>query len=174
MDLSVIIVSYNVRFFLEQCILSVYAASERHKIEIIVIDNNSEDCTCEVIKSKFPLVKLVENQINIGFSKANNQGVKLAKGDYVLILNPDTIVSEDTFSKILRLPPKTSAIACCPRQTPKIRFVSAYLSIIAFNNPASSGIPGPGESTIFSKASTSSKDNWSFRFTTTSQSKSSR
>lgn len=101
MDLSVIIVSYNVQFFLEQCLLSIQDASKGLKVEVIVIDNNSADDTCENIKSKFPLVSLISNKKNVGFSKANNQGVKIASGEFVLILNPDTIVAEDTFAKIL-------------------------------------------------------------------------
>jgi GT2 family glycosyltransferase len=101
MDLSVIIVSYNVQYFLEQCLLSIQEASKGLKVEVIVVDNNSTDATCKNITSKFPLVRLLSNQNNIGFSKANNQGVKIAKGEYVLILNPDTVVAEDTFLKVL-------------------------------------------------------------------------
>jgi len=69
--------------------------------EIIVVDNISPDESCEMIRKEFPEVKLIANKENVGFSKANNQGVAVAKGDYVLILNPDTVVGEDTFAKIL-------------------------------------------------------------------------
>jgi len=100
-DLSVIIVNYNVQYFLEQCILSAQAASDNLKVEIIVVDNNSTDGSCKMLQEKFPEIQLIQNNINTGFSKANNQGVALAKGEYVLILNPDTIVAEDTFIKIL-------------------------------------------------------------------------
>lgn len=102
MDISVIIVNFNVRYFLEQCILSVQAASINLKVEIIVVDNNSTDNSCVIIKEKFPNVQLIENKKNIGFAKANNQGVKIAKGKYVLILNPDTVLPEDIFVKILK------------------------------------------------------------------------
>ena len=101
MDLSVIIISYNVQYFLEQCILSIKAASQNIKTEIIVVDNNSSDASCKLISKKYPEIILIQNKENVGFSKANNQGVKIAKGDYVLILNPDTVVAEDTFTKIL-------------------------------------------------------------------------
>ena len=101
MKLSVVILNYNVRYFLELCLQSVHAALEDISSEIIVIDNDSIDDSCVMIRDKFPNVILIENQTNIGFSKANNQAVKIAKGEYVCILNPDTIVSEDTFHKIL-------------------------------------------------------------------------
>jgi len=102
MDLSVVIVNYNVRYFIEQCLLSVQAASENLKVEIIVVDNNSTDTSCRMLEENFPNVILIKNKENVGFSKANNQGVKIAKGEYVLILNPDTVVAEDTFTQILK------------------------------------------------------------------------
>ena len=101
MQLSVIILNYNVRFFLEQCVLSVQKALESIDGEIIVIDNASSDDSCEMMKSKFPHVKLIENKDNLGFPKGNNIGVTQAKGEYICILNPDTVVAEDTFTKIL-------------------------------------------------------------------------
>ena len=105
MQLSVIILNYNVRYFLEQCVLSVQKALEELNPdasgEIIVIDNASTDDSCEMIKTKFPHIKLIENKTNYGFPKGNNIGVAQAKGEYICILNPDTVVGEDTFSKIL-------------------------------------------------------------------------
>ncbi|MEC4003931.1 glycosyltransferase family 2 protein [Flavobacterium sp. SUN052] len=101
MQLSVIILNYNVRFFLEQCVLSVQKALENIDGEIIVIDNNSSDDSCEMIKTLFPTIKLIENKENVGFPKGNNIGVAQAKGEYICILNPDTVVAENTFSKIL-------------------------------------------------------------------------
>ena len=100
-ELSVVIVNYNVRYFLEQCILSVQAATENLNIEIIVVDNNSTDGSCKMLQDKFTDVILIQNKINTGFSKANNQGVEIAKSENVLILNPDTVVAEDTLVKIL-------------------------------------------------------------------------
>ena len=101
MQLSVIILNYNVRYFLEQCVLSVQAALQHIDGEIIVIDNNSSDDSCQMMKKRFPHVKLIENKENLGFPKGNNIGVAEAKGEYICILNPDTVVSEDTFEKIL-------------------------------------------------------------------------
>ena len=101
MQLSVIILNYNVRYFLEQCVLSVQKALEGIDGEIIVIDNASSDDSCEMMKTKFPNIKLIENKDNLGFPKGNNIGVAQAKGEYICILNPDTVVAEDTFSKIL-------------------------------------------------------------------------
>lgn len=101
MKLSVIILNYKVRYFLEQCILSVQRAVSNIDAEIIVIDNNSDDGSCQMVKDRFPEIRLIENKENVGFSKANNQGIKLAKGEYLCILNPDTAVSEQTFSRCL-------------------------------------------------------------------------
>ena len=101
MQLSVIILNYNVRYFLEQCILSVQNALEGIDSEIIVVDNASSDDSCEMMKDKFPNIKLIENATNLGFPKGNNIGVAQAKGEYICILNPDTVVAEDTFAKIL-------------------------------------------------------------------------
>ena len=101
MQLSVIILNYNVRFFLEQCVLSVQKALQSIDGEIIVIDNNSSDESCAMMKQQFPNIKLIENKENLGFPKGNNIGVAQAKGEYICILNPDTVVSEDTFLKIL-------------------------------------------------------------------------
>lgn len=101
MQLSVIILNYNVRYFLELCVLSVQKAVEGIDAEIIVVDNDSGDDSCEMIRERFPEVILIENPENAGFPKGNNIGVAKAKGDYVCILNPDTAVAEDTFTKML-------------------------------------------------------------------------
>jgi len=101
MDLSVIIVNYNVRHFLEQCLLSVYKAAEDIDCEIFVVDNNSADGSCSMIKREFPLVKLIMNNDNRGFAAANNQAIKEASGRFILLLNPDTIVEEDTFRRCI-------------------------------------------------------------------------
>lgn len=96
MDLSVIIVNYNVKYFLEQCLHSVYKSAQNLNVEIIVVDNNSADGSCQMIREKFPKVILIENKVNVGFSKANNQAIKIARGRYILLLNPDTVVQENT------------------------------------------------------------------------------
>ena len=110
MKLSVVILNYNVRYFLELCLQSVEAALQGIPSEIIVIDNNSHDTSCEMVVSKFPSVLLIKNDKNVGFSKANNQAVKKAKGEYVCILNPDTVVPEDVFLKILEFAEKKSTL----------------------------------------------------------------
>ncbi|MBO6606881.1 glycosyltransferase family 2 protein [Psychroserpens sp.] len=102
MKLSVIILNYNVRHFLELCLRSVCAAVNDLDAEIIVVDNQSTDDSCLMVKSLFPEVVLIENDNNYGFSKGNNIGVEVAKGDYLCILNPDTVVSENTFSSLLK------------------------------------------------------------------------
>ncbi len=101
MLLSIVIVNYNVQYFLEQCLYSVYRAISNIDSEVIVVDNDSKDGSCELIRAKFSWVTLIENKENVGFSKANNQGIKIAKGKYVLLLNPDTIVEENTFQKCI-------------------------------------------------------------------------
>ncbi len=102
MKLSIIIVNYNVKHFLEQCILSVKKALAGIEGEIYVVDNNSVDGSVEMIQSKFSEVKLIANKENTGFSKANNQAIRIASGEYILLLNPDTIVEEDTFSTCIQ------------------------------------------------------------------------
>lgn len=101
MKLSVIIVNYNVKHFLEQCLHSVYKAAKGIEAEIFVVDNNSVDGSAHLIREKFPELHFIENKENVGFSKANNQAIRIATGKYILLLNPDTVVEEDTFSKVI-------------------------------------------------------------------------
>ncbi len=85
-SLSVIIVNYNVKHFLEQCLISVIKASQSIDVEVFVVDNASVDGSIEMLKKKFPQVKLIVNKKNVGFSKANNQAIKQSTGEYVLLL----------------------------------------------------------------------------------------
>lgn len=101
MQLSIVIVNYNVKFFLEQCLHSIIKATKDIESEVFIVDNNSVDGSCLMIKDKFPQVILIQNKINLGFSKANNQAIKQSKGKYVLLLNPDTIVEENTFKDVI-------------------------------------------------------------------------
>ncbi len=101
MKLSVIIVNYNVKHFLEQCLHSVYKAAKDIETEIFVVDNNSVDGSAQFIRDKFSNLKIIENKQNVGFAKANNQAIQQAKGEYILLLNPDTVVEENTFSKVV-------------------------------------------------------------------------
>lgn len=100
-DLSVVIVNYNVKHFLEQCLISVIRASRSLSVEVIVVDNHSLDGSVEMVRKKFPSVSLIASPKNLGFSKGNNLALQDAKGEFVLLLNPDTIVEEDTFEKVV-------------------------------------------------------------------------
>lgn len=99
--LTVIIVNYNVEYFLAQCLHSVRKAAQLAPIETIVVDNNSSDGSVEMTKRLFPEVQVIANKDNKGFSSANNQAIRISKADYVLLLNPDTLVEEDTFKKCI-------------------------------------------------------------------------
>ena len=104
MKLSVIIVSYNVETFLAQCLVSVERAVEQvgtNDVEVFVVDNISVDGTCDMVEQRFPNVKLIRNTENVGFAVANNIAIVEAVGEYILLLNPDTVVSEDTFKKCI-------------------------------------------------------------------------
>jgi GT2 family glycosyltransferase len=101
LQLSIIIVNYNVRHFLEQALHSVQRALKGIEAEVFVVDNNSVDGSVTMVRERHPWVTLIANKENVGFSRANNQGIKLAKGKYILLLNPDTVVEEDTFHKTL-------------------------------------------------------------------------
>ncbi len=101
MQVSVIIVNYNVKYFLEQCLYSVNKACRGMEAEILVVDNNSTDGSRSYLEPAFPTVKFTWNAINMGFARANNQGLAQAKGAYILFLNPDTILPEDCITKCL-------------------------------------------------------------------------
>ena len=107
MKLSVIIVNYNVSAFLEQALTSAVKAMRGIDGEIFVVDNHSVDNSVAMVRAKFPQVKLIENQDNVGFARANNQAIRISSGEYVLLLNPDTLVEEDTFEKCLRFMDET-------------------------------------------------------------------
>lgn len=101
MKLSVIIVNYNVKYFVEQCLDSLNKALTGIESEIFVVDNHSKDESITYLKSKCPTVKFIESNHNLGFAKANNIAIKQSIGEYVLLLNPDTFVTEDSIAKAL-------------------------------------------------------------------------
>ncbi len=101
MKLSIVIVNYNVRYFLEQVLLSVRRACAGIAAEVWVVDNNSVDDSVSMVREKFPEVKLIANTDNVGFARANNQAIRQSSGEYVLLLNPDTVVEEDTFARCI-------------------------------------------------------------------------
>lgn len=101
MKLSIVIVNYNVEHFLEQCLFSVRKAIANIEAEVFVVDNNSVDGSLKMLADKFPEVKVIANKDNVGFSRANNQAIRISTGEYVLLLNPDTVVEDDTFTKTI-------------------------------------------------------------------------
>lgn len=101
MQLSVIILNYNVKHFLEACIKSVQKAIEQLNAEIIVVDNASTDGSKEMMQNVFPEIMYLYQHVNTGFPKGNNIGVNCAKGEFICILNPDTIVAENTFKVLI-------------------------------------------------------------------------
>jgi hypothetical protein len=100
--LSVIIVNYNVRDFLNHALLSLRKALKRIRSEIILVDNASDDGSVEMVRERFPEVKIIANRENLGFAKANNIALKRARGTYILLINPDTIVQEDTLRVMMK------------------------------------------------------------------------
>ncbi|MBQ7279594.1 MAG: glycosyltransferase [Bacteroidales bacterium] len=98
MTLSIVIVNYNVKHYLRQCLFSLYAAAEGIDCEVFVVDNNSSDGSLEMLHDAFPQVKVIANSDNKGFAYANNQALRIATGDYILLLNPDTILQQDTLN----------------------------------------------------------------------------
>lgn len=102
MTLSVIIVNYNVKYYLEQCLDSVDHACAGIQAEVFVVDNLSSDGSVAYLKERFPGVTFIENKENVGFARANNQAIRISTGKYVLLLNPDTIVTEDMFGDFIQ------------------------------------------------------------------------
>ncbi len=115
LKVSVVIVSFNVKGFLENLLASLRRALAGIDSEIIVVDNSSDDDTVECVRRDFPEVKLVENRTNVGFGKANNQGVKISSGEFLLLINPDAVVEENTIKEMLafsNLHPEAGATSC--------------------------------------------------------------
>ncbi len=119
-ELSIIIVSYNTKDFIRECLKSIKATSKGFGYEIIVVDNASSDNSLEMLKIKFPDVIVIKNQENIGFSKANNLGVEKSKGKYILFLNPDTVIYKDSLFKMVKFMDehKDAGAATCKLLTP--------------------------------------------------------
>jgi len=102
MNLSVIIINWNTKKLLESCLSSIYKFTKDISFEVIVVDNGSTDGSQNRVKEKFPQVKLILNKRNLGFTKANNQGIKIAKGKYIFLLNSDTYLIENSLEKLVR------------------------------------------------------------------------
>lgn len=102
MDISIVIVNYNTKKLTLECIQSIYTFVLSYELEIFVVDNNSSDDSVTAIQSAFPQVNLIANEENVGFSKANNQAIRQARGKYILLLNSDTIVMENTLATMIQ------------------------------------------------------------------------
>ena len=111
-DISIVIVSYNVKEYLKNCLKSIIRHSGSLNVEIIVVDNRSEDGSCEMVQDEFSSVKLIANHQNKGFSKANNQGIRESKGRYILLLNPDTLLWENTLCTTYGYMDKHPEVGC--------------------------------------------------------------
>lgn len=134
-DISIIIVNYNVKYFVEQCIRSIYAAKENLNIEVLVVDNASSDGSVDYLSEQFPQVDFISNTQNAGFGRANNQALSQAQGKYLLVLNPDTLLGEDSLRALydyMESHPQTGAIG------PKI--LTRYGS---FDKASKRGLPTP-------------------------------
>lgn len=101
-DLSIVIVSFNTKDFLKNCIQSIYDTAKDFSFEVVVVDNDSKDGSVELIEKEFKDVILIKNKENLGFSKANNIGIKKTTGNYVLFLNSDTVVHENTLKEMIK------------------------------------------------------------------------
>jgi len=115
MELTIVIVSWNIKDLLEKCLASIFKYQAKVKLEVIVSDNNSSDGTVKMIKEKFPQVLIIVNPSNKGFAVANNQGILKAKGEFILLLNPDTEIHSGTFTQILRFirgKPQAGIVGC--------------------------------------------------------------
>lgn len=102
MKLSIVIVNYNVKYYLEQCLCSVYKAVDNLQAEVLVVDNASTDGSEAYLTGRFPQLTYIQNKTNVGFARANNQAIRQATGEYVLLLNPDTLLPEDMLERAVR------------------------------------------------------------------------
>lgn len=152
-DVSIIIVSWNTKELLRECLESVYMQTRDAAFELFVVDNNSSDGSTEMVRNEFPRVILIENKVNAGFSKANNQAIRASSGRFVALLNPDTLLTEDVFSPLVKwadLNEKTGAIGpkivcrdevtiqySCARRLPTLYYSFCYQSGLAKMFPGS-------------------------------------
>jgi hypothetical protein len=114
-DVSIIIVAWNVRKLLYDCLKSVYDQTEGIDFEVIYVDNASEDGSVDMVKREFPEVRIIENERNEGFIKANNQAIGIAEGRYVLLLNSDTVVLDNAITKTVKFAdehPQAAVVGC--------------------------------------------------------------
>lgn len=109
MKLSVVIVNYNVKYYVEQCLNSLFAAiGDRLEAEVFVVDNHSRDGSADYLAARFPQINLIRSNHNLGFARANNIAIKQSRGEYILLLNPDTVVAEETLTEVVEFMDRTS------------------------------------------------------------------
>ena len=111
--LSIIIINYNAEKLLQKCLNSVYAETKRMSFDIWVVDNNSIDASVPMVRQCFPQVNLIENKENVGFARANNQAIAKCAGDYILLLNPDTLILQNAIEKAVGFMDKNPAVGIC-------------------------------------------------------------
>jgi GT2 family glycosyltransferase len=147
-DVSVIVVSYNTRALTLQCLHSIYAETRYSSFEVLVIDNASADGSAAAISREYPQVTLIANRQNRGFAAANNQGLQLARGRYVLLLNPDTIVLERAIERTLAFAdrhPALAVVGCQVLENPH----TVQRTCFAFQTPLNLFLAFSGLSRIF-------------------------
>lgn len=113
--LSIVIVNYNAGHYLENCLKSIYAETKQVPFDIWVVDNNSKDASASMIRRNYPLINLIENMENVGFARANNDAIRKCTGEYVLFLNPDTLILENAIEKTVKFldeNPQTGIAGC--------------------------------------------------------------
>jgi hypothetical protein len=135
MDLSTVIVSWNVRDLLTACLASVYASLEGTGIEheVLVVDNASTDASLEAVSARFPHAQLIANSENRGFAAANNQALRRARGQFVVLLNPDTLVIENALGTLLKFMDQTPAVGLCG---PRLVYEDGSFQHSAFRFPS--------------------------------------
>lgn len=136
MDVSIMIVAWNVRKLLEDCLESVFEQTKGIDFEVVYVDNASEDGSVEMTRERFPEVTIIENDENKGFIKANNQAIEIAKGRYVLLLNSDTIVLDNAIEKMVKFAdshPEAGVIGCKILNTDKTLRRACFLYPSALN-----------------------------------------
>lgn len=113
LKLSVLIISFNTKAILSECLNSIYKAKLKYPFEIIVVDNTSHDSSAQMVKNEYPLIKLIENKENLLFAKANNQAAAVACGEYLLLLNSDTLIKEGNIEKLIEFLDRSGARIAC-------------------------------------------------------------
>ena len=147
MDLSVVILNFNTCDLLRDSIKSIFESTHNIDFEVIVVDNASVDNSCEMVKTEFPNVKLIENKKNTGFSHGNNLGIKETSGEYICLLNPDTVVKENTFEYLIKFMKENPE---CGISGPKIYFGDGSIQFSFRSFPSFS-------TALFNRASTLTK-----------------